>query len=259
MKSILTVLMALGLVASAEAKVVTQTIEYKDGDVVCEGYLAYDDAAGTAKRPGVLVVHEWMGLGKNVKTRCEMLAGLGYVAFGADIYGKGVRPANAQEAGAEAGKYKGNSALTRHRANLALEQLRANGMVDTSKVAAIGYCFGGWVCLELARSGAPVNGVVGFHSSLDSPNPADAKNIKGKVLILNGGDDPFVGKEAVEAFEKEMRDANVDWQFVAYGGAVHSYTNPDAGNDNSKGAAYNAKADRRSWQAMQDFFGEIFK
>src|SRR4030067_837927 len=132
-------------------------------------------------------------------------------------------------------------------------------MVDPKKTAAIGFCFGGSAVLELARSGADVLGVVSFHGGLKTPNPQDAQNIKAKVLALHGADDPFVSADEVKAFQEEMRKAKVDWQFISYGGAVHSFTNPDAGNDNSKGAAYNQSADQRSWEAMQQFFKEIFK
>jgi dienelactone hydrolase len=135
----------------------------------------------------------------------------------------------------------------------------ASGNVDAKRVAVIGYCFGGMVAQELARSGADLAGVVGFHSELSNPNPDDDRNIKGKLLVLQGGDDPFVPLKEVEAFESRMRAAGVNWQLVQYGGAVHSYTNPEAGNDNSKGAAYNAQADQRSWEAMKAFFAEIFK
>jgi len=147
----------------------------------------------------------------------------------------------------------------RARAQAGLETLKSQPMVDAKRLAAIGYCFGGTTVLELARSGADVVGVVSFHGGLDTPNPVDAKNIRGKVLVLQGGDDPFVPPEQVTAFQDEMRKAGVDWQFVTYGGAVHSFTNPASGNDNSKGAAYNAAADRRSWLAMQQFFNELFK
>jgi len=136
--------------------------------------------------------------------------------------------------------------------------LAKNKLVDPTRLASIGFCFGGTTSLELARDGAPLVGVVSFHGGLATPTPADAKNIKGKVLALHGGDDPYVPAEEVAAFQKEMRDAGVDWQFVAYGGAVHSFTVPAAGNDNSKGAAYNARADARSWEAMKQFFAEVF-
>jgi dienelactone hydrolase len=248
---------AAALAGRAHAKLHTETVEYKDGDAVLEGYLAYDDA-GAAKKPGIVVVHDWMGVSAETRRRADLLAGLGYVAFAADIYGKGVRPQDLKSAGAEAGKWKGNRAGMRKRVRAALDLLAANKHVDASKLAAIGYCFGGTTVLELARSGASVVGTVTFHGGLDTPTPADAKNIKGKVLALHGGDDPFVPAEQVTAFEKEMRDGGVDWQLVAYGGAVHAFTIPHAGNDNSKGAAYNEKADRRSWEAMKQFFGEIF-
>lgn len=242
---------------AARAEVKSRTVEYKQGDTVLEGYLAWDDAM-KGKRPGVLVVHEWTGLGAYAKKRADMLAQLGYVAFAADVYGKGVRPKTPQEAGAEAGKYKGNRTLFRARLAAALAEMKKSDLVVPSRIAAIGYCFGGTGVLELARSGADVVGVVSFHGGLDSPAPADGKNIKGKVLALHGADDPFVPAVDVVAFETEMRNAGVDWQLVAYGGAVHAFTNPDAGNDNSKGAAYNARADRRSWEAMKTFFGELF-
>jgi dienelactone hydrolase len=220
--------------------------------------LAFDDSI-TGKRPGVLVVHQWMGLTDYEKHRAEQLAQLGYVAFCADIYGKGVRPKDTGEAGPLAGKYKGDRALLRARVNAALDVLEKNQFVDSKRVAAIGYCFGGTTVIELARSGADIAGVVSFHGGLDSPTPADGKNIKSKVLVCHGADDPFVKPSDLAAFEDEMRQANVDWTLIKFGGAVHSFTQPMAGNDNSKGAAYNEKADKRSWEAMKAFFAEIFK
>jgi dienelactone hydrolase len=249
----------LSAVTPAMAKLITQTVEYKQGDTVLEGYLAYDDSF-QGKRPGVLVVHEWYGLGKHAKTKAEELAKLGYVALAADIYGKGIRPQTNEEAAKIAGEYRsGDRKLLRARAQAGLDELKKQPLVDPNQTAAIGFCFGGTTVLELARSGADVSGVVSFHGGLNTPNPQDAKNIKAKVLALHGADDPFVPLEEVKAFQEEMRQAKVDWQYVSYGGAVHSFTNPEAGSDNSKGAAYNLSADRRSWQAMQDFFKEIFK
>ncbi|MGA2254873.1 MAG: dienelactone hydrolase family protein [Thermoguttaceae bacterium] len=239
------------------AAVQTKIAEYKQGDQILEGYLAWDDSV-TGPRPGVLVVHEWTGLGEYAKMRARKLAELGYIALAADIYGKGIRPATPQEAGAQAAIYKNNPKLMRDRVRAGLDVLRRESLCDPRRVAAIGYCFGGTCVLELARSGADVAGVVSFHGGLATSNPADAKNIRGKVLVLHGGDDPHVPLKDVEAFEEEMRAAGVDWQLVVYGGAVHAFTNPAAGNDKSRGAAYNAAADRRSWEAMKAFFAEIF-
>ena len=146
----------------------------------------------------------------------------------------------------------------RKRINLALDEIKKNEVVFSDKIAAIGYCFGGTVALELARSGADIKGVVSFHGGLDTPNPNDAKNIRAKVLVLHGGDDPYVPAEQMENFKKEMKDCGVDYQIFIYGGAVHSFTNPNSGSDNSNGAAYNEKADKRSWEAMKTFFNEIF-
>jgi len=257
MKKILLVLLGSIWAMSLQAKIVTKTVEYQQGDTTLEGYLAYDDSL-SGKRPGVLVVHQWMGLTDYEKHRAEQLAQLGYVAFCADIYGKGVRPKDTGEAGAQAGKYKSNRALLRARVNAGLDALENNELVDPSRVAAIGYCFGGTTVLELARSGANIAGVVSFHGGLDSPTPADGKNIKCKVLVCHGADDPFEKPADLAAFEDEMRQANVDWVLIKYGGAVHSFTQPMAGNDNSKGAAYNERADRRSWAAMKMFFAGIF-
>jgi len=258
MKKLIPIVLATACAVSAQAKIVTQTIAYKQGDATLEGYLAYDDAAA-GKRPGVLVVHQWLGLTDYEKHRAEQLASLGYVAFCADIYGKGIRPKDTSEAGAQAGKYKGDRALLRARVNAGLDVLKKNELVDPRRVAAIGYCFGGTTVIELARSGADIAGVVSFHGGLDSPTPADGKNIKCKVLVCHGADDPFEEPEDLTAFEKELRDAKVDWRLIKYGGAVHSFTQPMAGNDNSKGAAYNERADKRSWQDMKSFFAEIFQ
>lgn len=251
-------LTALLFAALANAAVKSMPIEYKHGKQVLEGYLAFDDES-ESQRPGVLVVHEWWGINDFVKNRTEELAKMGYVAFAVDMYGKGVRATGPKEAGRLAGIYKGDRALMRARAARGLEILKSHKFTDKTRTAAIGFCFGGTTALELARSGADVRGVVSFHGGLDTPTPDDAKNIKGKVLALHGGDDPYVPEEDVKKFQDEMRKANVDWQFVAYGGAVHSFTNPDAGTDNAKGAAYNEKAATRGWKAMRVFFDEIFK
>lgn len=258
MKRLLPVLAALLCVMTAHAEIKTETVEDKDGDTILEGFHAYDDSV-SGKRPAVLVVHQWMGLTDHEKKRSEMLAKLGYNVFALDIYGKGIRPKDTQEAGKLAGKYKGDRELLRQRANAGLAWLKQNELTDMKRVAAIGFCFGGTTVIEMARSGADINGVVSFHGGLDSPKPEDGKNIKGKVLALHGADDPYVPAKDLAAFEEEMRNAKVDWQLVKYGGAVHSFTQKEAGNDNSKGAAYNEKADKRSWQAMQNFFAEIFK
>ena len=252
---VLTILMAA---LNAGAALVSKLVEYKQGDTVLEGYSIYDDSF-QGKRPGVLVVHQWKGLGDYEKKRAEMLAQLGYNVFAADIYGKGVRPKTPQEAGAEAGKYKKDPALLRARVRAALDVLARHELTDPKRVAAIGYCFGGTTVLELARSGADFAGVVSFHGGLSSSTPGEAKNIKAKVLALHGADDPHVPAKEVAAFEDEMRQGGVDWQLIAYGGAVHSFTDWNAGNDNSKGAAYNGRADRRSWEAMKQFFAELFK
>jgi dienelactone hydrolase len=259
MKTLAAVLaIVLAGVSPARAEMKAEVVEYRHGDVVLEGYLAYDDLI-RGKRPGVLVAHEWNGHNEYVRKRAERLARLGYVAFALDMYGKGVRAKDAKEAAALAGIYKGDRTLMRARAVAGLDVLRRRPETDPTRLAAIGYCFGGTTVLELARSGADLVSVVSFHGGLDTPTPEDARNIKGKVLALHGGDDPFVPANQVEAFQEEMRKGGVDWQFVSYGGAVHSFTNPESGSDNSKGLAYNERADRRSWKAMKTFFAETFK
>jgi dienelactone hydrolase len=214
----------------------------------------HDDSV-KGKQPSVLVVHQWKGLGDYEKKRAEMLAKLGYNVFAVDIYGKGIRPDNPKDAAAEAGKYKSDRDLLRRRITAGLEQLKKLPPTDPKRIAAIGYCFGGTTALELARSGADIAGVVSFHGAVGPVAPA--KQIKARILACHGADDPFVPPEEVKAFEDEMRKAGADWQLVAYGNSVHSFTDWGAGNDNSKGAAYNEKADKRSWQAMKDFFAEI--
>jgi dienelactone hydrolase len=181
-----------------------------------------------------------------------------YLRQGDPPQGQG-RGRQAHEAGKLAGQYKKDRALLRQRVAAGLAQLVANPKVDTARTAAIGYCFGGTTVLELARSGATVSGVVSFHGGLDSPAPADGKNIKSKVLVLHGAADPFEQPADFDAFKKELGDAHVDWQLVEYGGAVHCFTDSTAGSDASKGCAYDPAADKRSWAAMRAFFDELFK
>src|SRR5687768_3307910 len=241
-----------------QAEIVLKQVEYKHDQTILQGLSVYEDAK-KGKRPAVLVVHQWKGLGDYEKKRAEMLARLGYNVFAVDIYGKGIRHTNPKDASAEAAKYKDNRALLRGRVNAGLDVLKKHELTDAKRIAAIGYCFGGTTALELARSGADVAAVVSFHGGLGTPNPADAKNIKAKVLALHGADDPFVPPTEVAAFENEMRQAKVDWTLVSYGGAVHSFTDWNAGSDNSKGSAYNERADKRSWEAMRQFFAEALQ
>ncbi len=242
---------------TAPAALHTETVEYRHGGVVLEGYLAYDDAQA-GKRPGVLVIHEWTGHNAYARKRAEQLAGLGYVAFALDMYGKGVHAKDARDAAAKAAVFKNDRALMRARAAAGLDVLRRDPHVDPGRLTAIGYCFGGTTALELARSGADLVGVVSFHGNLATPSPADAKNIKGKVLVLHGAADPVVPAAEVAEFEREMKSAGVDYRLVKYPGAVHSFTNPGAGNDPSRGTAYNAAADKESWEAMKEFFERLF-
>ena len=259
MKKLMTTALLLGLISmSVEAKINLEKVEYKSGDKTFEGVLAYDTAI-KGKKPGVVVFSNWMGITAETESKITELARLGYVAFAGDIYGKGVRPKDSSEAGALATIYKNDRKLLRERTNLALETLLKNSKVDTKKILATGYCFGGTAALELGRSGADVLGIVSFHGGLSNPTPTDAKNIKGEVEVYHGAVDPYVSAEEVAAFKKEMDDAKVKYQFTAFSGAVHSFTDKGAGDDITRGQAYNATADRRSWEGMKEFFKELTK
>ena len=243
--------------ALAPAAITSEPVEYADGTQKLEGFAVYDDAV-SGKRPGVVVVHQWMGITDHERMMARRLAELGYVAFIADIYGKGNRPADRAEAAKFAGRFKDDRKLLRERVNLALAQLKDHKLTNGANTAAIGFCFGGTAVLELARSGADVDGVVSFHGGLATPTPGDAGNINAKVLVLHGAADPHVPLEEVVDFTEEMTQAGVDWHMTAYGGAVHSFTQKEAGNDPSKGSAYDEDAARRSWQHMKMFFDELW-
>jgi dienelactone hydrolase len=251
-------LAALLLPGSALAGLVESTVAYRHGDTELEGYHVHDDSV-QGRRPAVLVIHQWTGLTDYEKMRSRMLAQMGYNVFAADIYGKGVRP-QPPASGREAGKYKGDRALYRARLDAALDRLRGDRRTDPQRIAAIGYCFGGTGVLELARSGADIAGVVSFHGGLAAgEGMAAAKDgVKARVLVLHGAADPHVPADELIAFWKEMENAGVDWQLITYPGAVHAFTQKMAGDDPSRGAAYDATADQRSWRDMTIFFDELF-
>ena len=236
------------------AKVKTEKVVYEKDGVKMEGLLAYNDSV-KGKRPAVLVFHDWMGNGPYTEMRAKQLAEKGYIAFAADIYGQGVRPTDMAGASDLAKKYRDDRKTMRARAQAALATMIAQKNVDATRTAAIGFCFGGTVALELARDGAPVKGVVSFHGGLAAP--VKATTLAPKILALHGADDPFVPAAEVAEFQAEMRAAKADWEFISYGNAVHSFTHKDAGTDNSKGAAYNELAEKRSFREMDNFFKEI--
>jgi len=235
----------------------TETLEYKDGDVNLRGYLGYDDQK-SGKRPGILVMPEAFGLGPQVRGRVERLAQLGYVALGGDPYGDGREFDNLPDAIKVATELMGKPENFRRRARVALDKLASLPQVDSSRLAAIGYCMGGTFCLELARAGAPLRGIVSFHGGLGTQAPAAAGQVKARILVCTGADDPFVPTAQVTAAAEEFTKAGADWQIISYGGAVHSFTNPDAGRLGKPGLAYNKLVDERSWNAMKSFFEEIF-
>lgn len=256
MRSLLTIMLATA--ANLSAVIQEKTISYIDGETELEGFFAHDpEVEQTGK--AVLIVHQWTGLGDNEKMRARMLAKLGYKAFALDIYGKGIRP-QPPAAGKFAGKYKGDRELYRQRLDSGLTQLKSLSKLADKDIAAIGYCFGGTGVLEIARSGTPLAGVVSFHGGLGAAEGMGAKkeSLKAKLLVLHGADDPYVPGKEVAAFKEEIKTANGEMKFIAYPGAVHAFTQTGAGNDNSKGAAYNKSADEKSWNAMQEFFKTIF-
>jgi len=256
MKTFLSVLMAS--LTSLSAVVKEQVISYQDGDTDLEGFYAVDpEVAQTGK--AVLIVHQWPGMGDNEKMRARMLASLGYKVFALDIYGKGIRP-KPPESATFASKYKSDRALYRQRLAVGLAQLKELAEVEEGDIAAIGYCFGGTGVLEIARSGTPLAGVVSFHGGLHTQAgmAASKGTVAAKVLVLHGAADPYVPDEEVATFKEEMKTADADLTFIAYPDAVHAFTQKGAGNDPSKGAAYQEEADQQSWIAMQDFFQKIF-
>lgn len=250
------ILGALSMMNANAEKLNSKSVDYGTGEQKFEGYFVTPSKVSKST-PAILMIHNWMGLSEETKSQAKRFAELGYIVFAADIYGKGVRPSDAKAAGELATKYKTDRKLYRERLNLALSRLKEEKFVNASKIAAVGYCFGGTGVIELARSGAEIAGAVSFHGGLDSPTPQDGKNIKAKILAHHGAIDPYVPAKEVAAFEDELQNAHVDYQLIKYSGTVHSFTDKGAGDDITKGAAYNASSDRRSFRATQDFLREI--
>lgn len=248
------VFMLVAMPALALAEIVEQDVAYEHGGVGLMGRLAYD-ASLTGPLPGVVVVHEWWGLGEHPKDSARKLAEMGYAAFALDMYGKGVLTASAKEAAELSKPFRRDRKLMRTRAEAGLKALIDSGKADPGNIAAIGYCFGGTTVLEMARAGQPLAGVVSFHGNLATPMPASSMSCP--ALVLHGAADPLVGVEEVRGFMSEMRDVKADWQVVYFGGAVHSFTNPAAGNEPGKGSAYNPVVARRAWEYMRVFLEEV--
>lgn len=235
--------------------VTTGPVRYPAPGTELEGYFARPDADGL--RPGVLVLHDWFGVTDHVRVRAQMLARLGYVALAGDVYGADVEVETGDQAQELAGRYYGDPALFRERVKANLEALRSDPQVDESRIAVMGYCFGGSAALELARSGEKVAGIVSFHGGLQTGAPAEADGIASPILVLTGAEDPVVPAEAVTAFEDELRAGGADdWQVVSYSGAMHAFAVPGT-NMPEHGSAFDATANRRSWVAMRDFFDEV--
>lgn len=233
----------------------TRTIEYFHEGVCLEGFFAWDDAA-TQALPAVLVSHAWMGRDEFACDKARKLAELGYAAFALDLYGKGVIGSGPEENAKLMQPFMDDRTLLQARITTALDAVRSLKEVDGSRIAALGFCFGGLCVLDLARTGADIRGVISFHGLLIPPGNTRGNRIKAKVLVLHGHDDPLAPPEQVLALEKELTEAGADWQVHVYGGTVHAFTNPRA-NDPAFGTVYKESADRRSWQSMQNFLAEV--
>lgn len=252
------ILVLVGLPCFVEAKVQSRVVPYTYGENAYEGFLAWDDSV-EGKRPGILVVHEWWGLNDYTRSRAEQLAGMGYVAFAVDMYGKGKVTTHPEKAGEWAKLTTSHVEEWFGRAQEGLKVLQGDPYVDLTRLAAIGYCFGGATVMQLVYGGVSVKGVVNFHGSLPLPPASKLSNHSAKVLIAHGASDPFLKADHIEQFKAALDTAEIDWQMVWYSGAQHSFTNPSADQYGLKGAKYDRQADQRSWTHMKQFFDELFR
>jgi dienelactone hydrolase len=261
MKTIVfTFLLLFGYCLTLQAAVVGKEMLYSAAGQPLKGYLAYDDAI-TGKRPGILVVHEWWGQNAYTRKRAEMLAELGYVAFALDMYGNGKTAAHPDEAGKFANEVRSNMPVARQRFQAAMDLVKQQPQTDAEQIGAIGYCFGGGIVLQMARDGLNLKGVTSFHGTLATNDPARKGRTKARILVCNGGADPFVPMEQIQSLIKEMTDAEVILQYHSYPDAIHAFTNPEAtrlGAQFNIPIAYNEQADRLSWQDMRHFFRQVF-
>lgn len=252
-KTITLFTLLMGLVGMETAFSQGVNVKYKDGNTDLQGYLVKTKAGA----PGVVILHQWMGLSQHEKNSANKLAQLGYNALAADVYGEGVRPKTIPEAGQLAGSYKKDYQLYQSRIKAAIAELIKQG-ADPKRIAVMGYCFGGTGAIEAARGLLPIAGAISFHGSLLKDKARPNGTIQTQVLVLHGADDPYETEAEIKDFQQEMREAKADWEMVYYANAVHAFTQVEAGNDNSKGAAYNALADKRSWERLKSFLTEIF-
>jgi dienelactone hydrolase len=242
----------------AAGELETLPVPYRDGDATLEGHLAWDGAR-PGPRPVVLVVHEWWGLGDHARRSAERMAALGYLGFAVDMYGKGMLTKDGKQAGEWSGALRKDPAAVERRLRAALAALKDRPEADLGRVACIGFCFGGTVSLEAAWAGLDLRAVVSFHGNPTAPPAGKAKGVKASILVLHGADDPFVPRETIDGFEAAMKEHGLDWAFVSLGGAVHSFTNPEADGSFSAGAKYHAVAARRSWAFAEGFLEERLK
>lgn len=254
---------ALMLVSSiiSHAKIIGKTVEYSTDSITLKGYLAYDNSLKD-KRPAVIVVHEWWGVTDYPKKRADMLASLGYVALAADMYGDGKTADNPGDAQKYAGESMKDLSMLKAKFMAAIELLKVNAHVDPTRIAAIGYCYGGGVILNMARAGIDLKGVVSFHGSLATSTPAEKGRVKAKILVCNGGADKFIPEKDIDNFKQEMKNAGVDFKFISYKGALHAFTNPAAtelGKRFSMPIAYNENGDKKSWKETKMFLKKVLK
>lgn len=246
---------------SATPEYAGEEVEYTAGGVTMKGYLAYDKNA-TEKRPGVLVVHEWWGHNEHTRNSADKLAEAGYIALAVDMYGDGKVATHPEDAKKFSGQVMQDFEMGKKRFNAARQLLESHEKTEAGEIAAIGYCFGGGVVLNMARQGADLDAVVSLHGSLNAVKPAEKDVVKAHILVLNGADDPFVPKEQVEAFKKEMDAANADYEFISYPNAKHAFTNPKAteiGKEHNLPLEYNAEVAEKSWEATLSFLDKTFK
>ena len=234
----------------------TKQIEYRDGDILLEAYMAYDDS-NSDQRPGVLISHAWGGRGEHEESKAARLAELGYVGFALDLYGKGVKGSDPKQNSALMQPLLDDREMLQRRMQLALGIIRKQKEVDSERVAAMGFCFGGLCVLDLARTGADILGAASFHGLFSPPGNTVDNKISAKVLVMHGWDDPMATPEQVLSLADELTSMGADWQIHAYGNTMHAFTNPAADNVDM-GTVYNEDADRRSWQSLQLFLAEIF-